>query len=89
MSVSGVLTMFDNCTFYANSAPSGPAVFNIGTITDQTPMDLEFSSNSIACDDGQFIDYVNPIVTDDAAANVNVSTEVTLGRLDLSCIDAH
>lgn len=76
MSISGVLTSLDNCTFHANSAPSGPAVLNIGTMRDQNPMDLEFESNSLACGDGQFVDYADPILSDDAAANVNVSAQV-------------
>lgn len=89
LSVSGVLTSLDNCTFDANISPSGPAVFIIGTVFDPNPMDLEFASNSLACDDGQFIDYADPILSDDAAASVNVSAEVTLRRLGWPCVDAH
>lgn len=77
MSVSGVLEHLENCTFVGNNASSGPAVFNIGTIDEENPVDLEFGSNSLICDDGQYIDYVEPVLSDEAAASVNASAEVS------------
>ena len=74
--VSGVLEHLENCTFVWNTASSGPAVFNLGTIDEEYLVDLEFGSNSLICDDGQYIDYAEPVLSDEAAASVNVSAEV-------------
>lgn len=83
LSISGVLAFFENCTFFANSAPSGPAVLNIGT-SDEDPIDLEFGSNSLVCDNGQFIDYTEPVPSEDAAASFDVADEVTV---ELAALD--
>lgn len=77
MSVSGVLDVLENCTFLANRAPSGLAVLSIGTVDGQNLEYLEFESNSLVCDDGQFIDYADPVLSDDATtASSNTSAEV-------------
>lgn len=78
VSISGELSFFENCIFSSNNASSGPAVFNIGTIRDAEPTDLEFASNSLVCDDGQFIDYNVSSLSDDEAADPDVVSKVTL-----------
>eukprot|EP00903_Cladosiphon_okamuranus_P016354 g15082.t1 len=80
LSISGEVTFFFNHTFHENSAPSGPAVINMGTIdvdvdSDQapTPTAIEFANNTLLCGDAQFVDYTDPVLGDAAAAEVNVS----------------
>eukprot|EP00752_Nemacystus_decipiens_P001402 g1387.t1 len=82
LSISGEVNLLFNDKFYENSAPSGPAVMNMGIIdvdvdSDQapTPTALEFADNSLICGDGHFVDYTDPVLETTAAADANVSAK--------------
>lgn len=86
VSISHTPTSLDHCTFYMNSAPAGPAVYNVGVISDSGPQAVMFASNFLACGDGEFIDYSEPSFSESSA---NAPSEVRVRFVGKVCSLVH
>lgn len=71
LSSSAVLQRIENRTFLMSGAPSNPAVTKNGVI--DAAQYVEFAANTLICDDGEFIDYSDPVSD---ASSPNASSEV-------------